>query len=248
MKQIALGLIVAALALSASSAARAKLAKSSKAKSSAETAAFKISMGTPQNVAELAAHFQEIDKKLQSLSARFVQSLTMPDAGISQRVEGNLEYLKPDRLHMEHYKPERQTVVSDGDKLWIYRVGPNQVVETSLADWRKSDPLINNLLDFSSYSKLLDAYDVSYDSGTLLVTLRPKQKTEEPFILKLKLSGAYLFPMETELDVAKTKVRTVLSEVHFNPKIPDSRFRFKPPAGAEMFEHFKPPVRAKPSP
>src|SRR5208282_2876334 len=148
MKRITLALAICALALPSANAAK----KRAKNAYDTEIAAFKISTGTPRNITELIAHFQEIDKNLQSLSARFEQSLTMSDAGISQHVEGSFQYLKPDHIHLEHSKPERQTIVSDGNTIWIYRVDQNQVIKSSLADWKKSDPVINNLLDVGNYS------------------------------------------------------------------------------------------------
>lgn len=172
----------------------------------------------------------------------------MADAGMAQRVEGRLEFAKPSRLRVEHSQPQRQTFVTDGVKIWVYRVDQNQVIESTLADWKKSDPLLNNLLDFGGYSKMLETYNVAYDTASLQATLTPKGKVAQPFSLKLRLSGPSYFPMETELDVGATQVRTTLSDVRFNPKIPEARFHFVVPPGADVFENFKPPIRAQENP
>ena len=206
---------------------------------------FSVSTAAPRNVRELIAHFQEIDNRLKSLSARFTQSLTMADAGMAQRVDGTLEYEKPNRLRVEHMRPLRQVFVTDGSKVWVHRVDQNQVIESSLADWRKSDPLLNNLLDLGSYSKLMATYDVAFDTASLRVTLTPKTKPQTPYALKLTLSGAWHFPAETELDVGATTVRTELRDLRFNPAIPDSRFRFVVPPGADVFDNFKLPTKAQ---
>jgi outer membrane lipoprotein carrier protein len=218
-------------------------AKSPKKKASTETDGFilNVSTKTPQNLAELITHFEEIDQKMQGLSASFAQSLSLSDADISQHVEGTLKFQKPNHIHLVHLKPERQTIISDGETLWIHRIDQNQVIKSSLADWKKSDPLINNLMDFGNLSRMLSTYDVSYDSGTLQVILKPKEKTDHPFMIKLILAGPYLFPMEMELDVAQTKIRTTFAKVLFNPKFDRGEFLFTPPDQAQLFDHFVPP-------
>lgn len=239
MKRVALGFAMFSFALPAIGASTTKT-KNSKPKEGQDTAPFKISPGKPNSLVEFTGHLQEIDKNLKSLSGRFEQSVDMADAGLSQKVEGNLEYLKPNRFRLEQDKPERQTVVSDGDKIWVYRPSQNQVIESSLADWKKTDPLLNNLMDFGSYSKMISDYDISYDSSTLRAKLKPKEKNDQPMILTLKLSGPYLFPLETDLEIGQTKIQTVLTHVHFNPKVQESRFRFTPPKGADIFNNSRP--------
>ena len=204
-----------------------------------------LSTAAPRSVPELIAHFQEIDRRLTSLSARFSQSLTMADAGMAQRVEGTLEYAKPNHLRVEHSKPQRQVFVSDGSKIWVHRVDQNQVIQSSLSDWKRSDPLFNNLLDFGNYAKMLETYDVAFDTAAMKATLTPKGKAEQPFALRLILAGKNLFPMHTELDVGSTKIRTALEDVRFNAKIPEARFRFAVPPGADVFDNFKPPMRSE---
>src|SRR5438309_11035057 len=155
MKRIVLAVAMGTLALPAAMAAKGRSAKKRpKGAAVTDIAALKISTGTPRNMTELLAHFQEIDKNIQSLSARFEQSITMSEAGIFQQVEGSLEYLKPNRLRLEQRKPERQTIVSDGDTIWSYNVAKNQAISSSLADWKKSDLLVGNLMDFGNYTRL----------------------------------------------------------------------------------------------
>ncbi|MBI4348805.1 MAG: outer-membrane lipoprotein carrier protein LolA [Elusimicrobia bacterium] len=194
----------------------------------------------PSTPEELIAHFEVLDRKLSSLKGRYVQTVTMDETGTVQTIEGKIAYLKPDRLRIEHVRPERQLVVSDGKAIWVHRLSSNQVIHSELADWRKADPMINSLLDFGGYAALGKRYDVAYSSATRLATLTPKEKGAD-YTLRLTLADKTYFPVETELRLAQMSVRTKLEGLEFNPKLPEEDFSFTPPAGADVFRNFKPP-------
>ncbi|MBI5202309.1 MAG: outer membrane lipoprotein carrier protein LolA [Elusimicrobia bacterium] len=194
----------------------------------------------PSDGTELIAVFEKLDAKLTALKGRYVQTVNMEETGTVQTIEGKIEYLKPDRLRIEHVRPERQIVVSDGKAIWVHRLSSNQVIQSELADWRKADPMINSLLDFGGYAALGKRYDVAYASATRTALLTPKDKTAG-YTLRLQLADKTFFPAETELVVAHMRVKTALQDLEFNPKLPESDFSFTPPPGAEVFRNFKPP-------
>lgn len=196
---------------------------------------------------ELKAHFLRIDGALRGMTARFVQTVRISEAGLTYRVEGTVHYQKPDKLRMDMTSPERdatppehQTVVADGKSVWVHRKTYNQVIETKLDAMRRDDPLIGNLFDLGNYSQLAERYDVSFDSGTLGVTLRPKGEAAR-FTLRLWLKGASRFPSETQLSIEAMQVQTVFEDIRFNPQLDPALFMFVPPADAEVYRDFKIP-------
>lgn len=214
----------------------------------ASTAAFAWSPAGPMTVEGVLAHFEVMDAALVSLSARFSQSMTMAETGITSRVEGTVAYKKADRLRIEHLLPERQTVVADGKDIWIYRQDRQQVVQSALADWKKADPAISNLMEFGSYARMLKTYDVSLDTtgARAALVLKPKAgdalgTNAREFSLRMTLDPATLFPELTELRVGSLSVRTAFSLTTFNPVLDDKSFIFTPPADADVFRDFKPP-------
>lgn len=198
------------------------------------------SSSAPATAEELIAHFKDLDRKLSSLTGRYVQTVTLDETGTVQTMEGRIAYLKPDRLRIEHVRPERQLVVSDGKAIWVHRLSSNQVIHSELADWRKADPTINSLLDFGGYASLGKRYEVAYSSPTRTATLTPKEKGAG-YTLRLTLSDKTYFPVETELRLAQMNVRTKLEGLEFNPKLAEEDFSFTPPAGSDVFRNFKPP-------
>ncbi|MBI4386277.1 MAG: outer membrane lipoprotein carrier protein LolA [Elusimicrobia bacterium] len=207
-----------------------------------------VSTAPLRTVDELKAHFLQIDGALRGMTARFVQTVRISQAGLTYRVEGTVHYQKPDKLRMDMTSPERdatpperQTVVADGKSVWVHRKTYNQVIETKLDAMRRSDPLIGNLLDLGNYSRLTERYDVSFDSGTLGVTLRPKGEVPR-FTLRLWLKGTSRFPSETQLAIEAMQVQTVFEDIRFNPELDPALFTFVAPADAEVYRDFKIPA------
>ena len=189
------------------------------------------------------ARFEEFDRRLDTLRAHFVQSLNVEQTGMSSAVEGDVSYRKPEQLRIEHLRPERQTVAVDGKDIWIFRHATHQAIQSSLEDWKKADPTLNNLMQFGSYAKMLRSYEVSVDTGGARpeLVLVPKEKGAAPLELRLGLDPEPLFPDETRLQVGGLRVKTVLSGIVFNPRLEAATFRFTPPEGSDVFRNFKPP-------
>lgn len=193
--------------------------------------------------------FEEFDARMTTLSAGFRQFVRWDDSGLTQSVEGELEYRKPDRLRLEYRLPEAQTIVADGTWLWVWRRSTNQVVQARFEEWRKSEPAVEALLSFGGYAKLAKNYEVTVASlsapgadGHRLVTaqLRPREKGAQ-FLLTLKFSTRDFFPADAELRAGAVSIRSLFDKVRLNPDLPGERFQFTVPKGADVFQNFRPP-------
>jgi outer membrane lipoprotein-sorting protein len=198
----------------------------------------------------VAERFKEVDARLKSLKATFRQFVRMEGTDAVQSVEGEVSFKKPDLLRLTHKVPEPQTVVSDGTWLWVHRQSTNQVIQTKLDAWRKSEPLAQGLLDFGRTADLLARYDakikaVSEPGGdghrSFEVELRPKpadlKKGQAPFKLTLKSSTRDYFPAEATLEVERAVIRSIFESPRLNPGFADKTFAFAPPPGADVFQY-----------
>jgi outer membrane lipoprotein carrier protein len=250
-------LLLAALLL-APGAARAKNHAAAKASKSAKVAVSSTAAGSelPSYAASsgtltldlIAARFAELDGKMLTLRADFSQFVRMEGSDTVQQVEGDVLFKKPDLMRLTHRLPEKQTVVSDGAMLWVYRPSTNQVIQQRLEDWRKSEPLAKGLLDFGRSAELLKRYDAAVSTvspagadgyRTFVVSLTPKASGraagDADFTLTLKASTKDFFPYEAALRVGRASIRSTFANVRLNPQLPDDAFRFTPPAGADVF-------------
>lgn len=203
----------------------------------------------PLTVDVVVKNFEQLDLSLKTLSADFKQYVRWDESGTSQSVEGTLDFKKPDRLRLQHRIPEPQTITADGAYLWIWRESTNQVIKAKFEDWKKSEPMAQGLLDFGNYAGLLKSYDASISTQSapdkdgyrdFALRLTPKQKGKDDFVLTLKLSTRDYFPRDTELKAGSVSVHSIFNNIRYNPPVPDERFKFTPPAGADVFESPKP--------
>ncbi len=198
----------------------------------------------------IAKRFAETDAKILTLKATFRQSVRMEGSDVVQTVEGDVVFKKPDLLRLTHRIPEPQTVVSDGTWLWVYRNSTNQVIQSRLEAWRKSEPLAQGLLDFGKSADMLTRYDTTITTvsapgadghRTFTLTLKPKTAGKDSeFILTLKADTKYFFPGDATLSVGRVTIRSLFEAVRLNPEIPEAAFKFIPPADADLFKSPEP--------
>lgn len=203
----------------------------------------------PLTLELVARRFKETDQRLTSLKAGFRQFVRLEGSDTVQSVEGEVLFKKPDLLRLTHTVPEPQTVVSDGTWLWVHRKSTNQVIQTKLDAWRKSEPLAQGLLDFGRSADLLERYDAALSTVTapgadghriLTLVLTPKASAkksgETDFTLTLKASTRDFFPGDATLKVGKASIRSIFEGVRLNPELPDATFKFSPPSDADLFK------------
>ena len=202
----------------------------------------------PPTLADIAAHFDALDSSMTSLTCRFVEEMNLGAGAPSQSVSGFVQYKKPDLLRIEYKTPEAQSVVLDGKDLWIWRPSAGQAIETSVADWKKSQPMARQLLDFGHYGRMLQDYDVFIASvsapdarGFYDVLLDLKPKNGGGYTLRLGLSTRDYFPARTWMTVGNVTMESVFSDVRLNPAIEDNAVHFTPPPDADVFKNFKLP-------
>ncbi len=65
--------------------------------------------------------------------AEFTQTVTSPDGARKKTSSGRFEFSRPDRFRFGYEKPFQQTIVADGQKVWIYDPDLNQVSSRRLS-------------------------------------------------------------------------------------------------------------------
>lgn len=207
----------------------------------------------PLTLELISARFAETDGKINTLRASFRQSVRMEGSDVVQTVEGDVQFKKPDLLRLTHRIPEPQTVVSDGTYLWVYRNSTNQVIQSRLETWRKSEPLAQGLLDFGKSADMLSRYDTKLTTvsapgadghRSFTLTLTPKaadrRGPDSDFVLTMTASTRDFFPGDATLRVGRASIRSRFEDVRLNPALPEEAFKFAPPADADLFKSPEP--------
>lgn len=186
-----------------------------------------------------AAHANAVDqlrgfvRDVKSGQAQFTQTVTSPDGAKKKTSSGNFEFARPNRFRFAYTKPFEQTIVADGQKVWIHDPDLNQVSSRKLTQALGATPaalLAGGSLDADFQLKALpDAEGLSWAEAT------PKAK-DTPFqSLRVGFKGKDLATVHI---VDSFGQRSVLqfSQWAVNTPVEADRFKFVAPKGADVLE------------
>ena len=201
----------------------------------------------------LSASFPVLADGLESLSqfmkqarsgrAQFSQAVTSPSkAGQPPRVKtssGSFEFLRPGKFRFDYRKPFVQTLVADGQTLWLHDVDLNQVTARKQAQVLGSTPAA--LLAAASDLEALKA-DFSFKAeaerdGLQWVSASPKATDAQIRSVMVGLRATDKGPELAVLDVQDSLgQRSVLtfSAFELNPTLTAQSFAFRPPPGVDV--------------
>lgn len=187
----------------------------------------------PADLKSLMAHLQRHYQETNSFSASFRETIARVGAPPQDR-SGTVYYLKPGRVRFEFGEPQPETIVSDGQLLYDYDPGLNQVMETPLKNAIKTQAVAAFLLGAGNVERDFKASRPASppDDGLTHLILTPKRGGDD---IELGLDPHTLNITSIRLADALGNVTKVnFTDIDFNVAIESSRFDFKTPAGADV--------------
>ena len=182
-------------------------------------------------------------KNVKTGRADFTQVVTSPaKEGQAPRVKtssGTFEFSRPSRFKFAYSKPFEQTIVADGQTLWLFDVDLNQVTARKQAQTLGSTPAAliaaaPNLQALQADFTLADAPDVG---GMQWVSATPKAKDGQLQTVRVGFLGSDKTASLAALEIVDSfGQRSVLtfSKLEVNPRLSADAFDFKPPKGADL--------------
>lgn len=170
---------------------------------------------------------------VKSGKANFTQTVTSPDGKRKKLSSGSFEFERPNRFRFAYAKPFEQTIVADGQKVWIYDADLNQASSRKLADALGATPAA--LLAGANIEHDFTLKAQPSEGGVDWVQASPKQAESTIQSLKLGFRAKELAAMEI-VDGFGQRSRLDFSAVQANVPVPAERFQFKLPAGADLIE------------
>ena len=91
---------------------------------------FGMSLSIAESNPALDQILEGMEKKYanSSFSARFLQQSTIKAMELTDSASGRVYISHPGKMRWEYEQPDRQIIITDGYKLWIYRPEDNQVM------------------------------------------------------------------------------------------------------------------------
>ena len=171
--------------------------------------------------------------------AEFTQVVTGPSkdgqAGRSKTSSGTFEFQRPNRFRFAYRKPFEQTIVADGQTLWLYDVDLNQVTSRKQSKVLGSTPaaLLAASPDLETLRKDFDLQALPEQGGLQWVQATPKAKEGQLHSMKAGFRGNELAALEIVDGFGQRSVLTFAS-MDLNASISPEAFRFKPPTSADL--------------
>lgn len=179
-------------------------------------------------VAQLHAFLQDV----KSLKADFTQQVLDANGKQVKQSFGTLSLKRPDRFRWDYAKPNEETIVADGRKLWIYDAQLQQVTVKSMNANLATSPAVL-LAGSNDVDKNFTVTDLGEKDGLAWVQLTPKVKDSDFDSVKLGFRGSDISVMELK-DNLGGLTRIELEHLQRNPSLSDEGFKFIPPTGADV--------------
>ena len=165
--------------------------------------------------------------------AQFTQTVTSPDGTKTKTSSGSFEFARPNRFRFAYTKPFEQTIVADGQKVWIHDADLNQVSTRKIAGAIGATPAA--LLAGGSLEKDFELSALPAADGLEWAQAQPKAKDGSFEMLKVGFKGQELAAVEI-VDSFGQRSRLQFSQWVANPAIKPEAFRFVVPKGADLIE------------
>lgn len=186
-------------------------------------------------------------KTVKTGRAEFTQVVTSPvkegQAPRAKTSSGTFEFSRPNRFKFIYKKPFEQSIVADGQTLWLFDVDLNQVTARQQASTLGSTPaaLIAAAPDLRALQADFTLADAPDKDGLQWVAATPKSKDGQLQTVRVGFrasdpvthQAAGLAALEILDSFGQ---RSVLTFNHFevNPVLPATSFQFKAPPGADV--------------
>ncbi len=185
----------------------------------------------------LAARADAVDtlrafvREVKSGRAAFTQTVIAPDGVRKKTSSGSFEFVRPNRFRFAYSQPFEQLIVSDGQKVWLHDLDLNQVTVRALDRALGATPAA--LLAGGALDKDFELAAQPARDGLAWVQATPRDKDGGIAQLRVGFRGPVLAALEI-VDAFGQRSLLQFSQVEQGATIPAERFRFTPPAGADV--------------
>ena len=186
---------------------------------------------------------QQVENKYahSKFSADFIQKSTIKAMDITDMANGRVYIKYPGMMRWEYEKPEQQIIITDADKLWIYRPADNQVMTGNAPTFFRDGKGASFLSDISV---IRHKFDISLEQGPPQerdlfhhLKLIPLEKTLDISEIRLLVSRQSFHVLQIiTLNFYGDETRIDLLNFVFGGNLDDSLFSFKIPEGVDVLQ------------
>ena len=187
---------------------------------------------------------EAFSKDLKSVTANFAQSVTDANGHRGDESRGTLALEAPRQFRWETKQPYEQTIVADGQRVWVYEPDLQQVSVRSQSGEEAHSPL-TVLTDLAALDAQFTASESGERDGLSWLKLVSKAKEPEFEYAELGFSAKTLDRMVFKDQLGNaTEIR--FDDWKRNPAIAADTFKFTPPKGVDVIGNTDPGAEVYP--
>ncbi|MBW2219518.1 MAG: outer membrane lipoprotein carrier protein LolA [Deltaproteobacteria bacterium] len=187
----------------------------------------------------LSEILDNIEKKYHNAGFKtdFIQSSILQALNITDKASGQAIFKYPGMMKWEYEKPEKQSIITDGKNLWIYRPDDNQVIVAEFPSLFGEGRRAGFLSDIGVLRKKFLISEEEGDKVSYKLKLIPGNKNPE-------LSMIILHVYKKDFSVTEVvtyneygdETRIELKNIDFTANPDDSVFLFKIPENTDIIQ------------
>lgn len=189
-----------------------------------------------QDISAVVAGIQKKYSSINDLKSPFTQKTHIKDLEEKILSSGRAWFKKPAMMKWQYEEPWKDTIVSDGKKVWYFDSRENQVAETELdavwADSLGSYTVISMLEDLDRLFDVRLGTENASEQGNILLHLKQKGQEQSKQVTIAVDPKTYMLRKIIIGDVFGNTTIIELGAAEVNPGIPDSFFTFRKPEGS----------------
>jgi outer membrane lipoprotein carrier protein len=195
---------------------------------------------------DLRVVVERVQKRYDAASdfrAHFSQTLTNPTFKRKSALAGEVLLKKPGKMRWNYQTPDVKMYLADGAHLWLYEPEDKQAFKQEL----KSSQLPTALAFLTGKGKLTDEFEIAFSSqrgwGTArdyVLSLHPRQAQPQVKEITFVVDPDSFLVRESVLVDGQGNVNDMIfSDIKIGTGLPDSTFRWSPPAGIRVIDTAK---------
>ena len=183
---------------------------------------------------------KKVEKRyaLSGFTAGFFQSSTLKALNITDTAMGKISIKRPGKMRWIYEAPERQSIITDGTRLWIYQPDDNQVLLGVAPSYFGGGKGASFLTDIR---EMRDTFDITLETPDVpdryKLKLVPKQKSVD-------VTHVFVWVATRTWEVSEVatyntygdETRIEFSHIEFIDDLPDPLFMFTIPDGTNIIQ------------
>jgi outer membrane lipoprotein carrier protein len=189
------------------------------------------------DVEEVVLRLQRRYDTTGDFTADFVQTVDVPTLGQTLESKGRVLFKRPGKMRWEFLEPDKQTLVADGQTLWVHQPAQKQVLKAPFRAAFQSTTPLSFLLGVGSLARdFKPALESSSDPLALRLRLEPKQDTGLGVLVLVVDEKTYDIIGAEVTDPLGNTTKLAFTHLKRDVGLDDFPFRFVVPPGTDVVE------------